>query len=350
MQKTPQQATRVDRGNPTPPPTHLLSSLTYDLSTKRLSRTRKLPLPETKTSFSRELSKRPFELLRKNTRLGNLQPISENNRTFKPSLIGPGVIEIPRHSVRTTKSIELLLQRQANAAAENTQLQEPDIEEKQISPRRINLKLSNEYLKASDESQKRPTSRIPMPSFNSRNPFSEETTPRPLTTEQIRTDSQHALLHLASPDFMLMGAHFTRDRLVLTDRAGKIVHQLTEGDSEANMLVTSTDELEACLLDEELVSGSGLQPPPSTAVEGNIMELGPSNQDVEPSIVDIPVLVRGVSQDTSLPPTEQDAQTLPPTEQDAQTLPPTEQDAQTLPPTEQDAQTLPPDPVDMVRV
>ncbi len=218
------------------------------------------------TSFSRELSKRPFEVLRKNLPdigPGNLQPITEN-KSLKPSLINPVVVQIPKHSVRTSKSLEILLQRQANAG-ESTSIQNQNLDEKQISPRRVNLQLSDAYLKSIESSQKRPNSRILVPSFISQYPFSEETTPQPPATEQKHIGSMHKLPS-TSPDFMLVGAQFTGDNLVLTDRAGKIVHQLTEGDSEPNIEATSTDELRVCVQDEELPP-SGVQPPPPTAVE-----------------------------------------------------------------------------------
>lgn len=43
----------------------------------------------------------------------------------------------------------------------------------------------------------------------------------------------------ASPDYMLVGAHFTGNHLVLMDSDGQVVHQLTDTESEGNILASA---------------------------------------------------------------------------------------------------------------
>ena len=130
-----------------------------------------------------------------------------------------------------------------------------------------------------DNSQRRPKSR---PFLNSPRPFSEEdsrvtpTKPPPAVQELHRADSMR-VQSSASPDFMLVGAHFTENRLVLEDRGGKIVHQLTDtDDSEANILHTdvNNEQEETEDLPESGSSTSvlektcsGVRPPPPTAMD-----------------------------------------------------------------------------------
>ena len=92
-----------------------------------------------------------------------------------------------------------------------------------------------------------------------------------------------------SPDYMLVGAHFADNNLVLMDKDGKIVHQLTdtEGESDANILAhlselnvhtqTSNDQQHGEILkfnldenqseDEASKPGTGVKAPPPTALE-----------------------------------------------------------------------------------
>ena len=220
---------------------------------------------------------------------------------FKPPLIHLAMIQPPMHTVRsTTKSLDILLQRQSHHSEENTLItehnhEEQPKEEQQISPRRINLELSHEFIATNQDnrciSQKIPKPKMLTPSLNLPRPFSEEasttTTPKPSAsiTELRRVDSQPRLPS-ASPDFMLMGAHFTDNRLVLTDKKGKIVHQLTETEFDANMLMVSdTDGAEPDLLE---VPRSGVRPPPATAVDDIRTSKLESSEDI-PSIIDTPL-------------------------------------------------------------
>lgn len=309
----------------------------YDLSTKKLSKTtKKPPSPKTRTtSFSRELSKRPFEVLqRKPSDSNRLQPLPENDTAidgkFKPSLIHLATIQPPMHTVRsTTKSLDILLQRQSE---ENIELSEANPEEEQqISPRRINLELSQEFIATNQDSrcisQKRSKPRMLTPSLSLPRPFSEDastiTTPKLLTpiTELKGVDSR-LRLPSASPDFMLMGAHFTDNRLVLTDKKGKIVHQLT--DLDTNMLmVPDIDGAELDLLEEPQ---SGVRPPPATAADDiRTSNLKLESSEEAPSIIDHESLPTDLDTQLSASTSIEDlVQVLPPTKNEKQTPPPLE--------------------------
>lgn len=267
-------------------PTTLPSSLTYDLDTRKLSRTKQSSTPKMRTtSFSRELSQRPLEVLhRKSSDLVyNLTTESTcNHRRFKLSPIHVATIEPPLPvKTSTAKPLEILLQRQS--LTHNNLLQtDQQIEEKHASPSRINLELSDLHVTTPEHSRQvqlyvgenRSKHRILNPSVNTLRPFSEETCttepqPSPVVNEPRRVDSQR-VLSSTSPDFMLVGAQFTGDRMVLTDREHKIEHQLTDTDSDANILlphVHKTEEVEQSeisIFDEPV---SDVRQPPSTAVD-----------------------------------------------------------------------------------
>lgn len=63
-----------------------------------------------------------------------------------------------------------------------------------------------------------------------------------------------------SPDYMLVGAHISGNQLVLLNREGQIVHQLTETDLDAN-----TSHSETCV-DGNLVSARAKSPPSEDTV------------------------------------------------------------------------------------
>lgn len=63
-----------------------------------------------------------------------------------------------------------------------------------------------------------------------------------------------------SPDYMLVGAHISGNQLVLLNREGQIVHQLTETDLDAN-----TSHSETCV-DGNLVSARAKSPPSDDTV------------------------------------------------------------------------------------
>lgn len=98
------------------------------------------------------------------------------------------------------------------------------------------------------------------------------------------------LLPSVSPDYMLVGAHFADNNLVLVDKDGKIVHQLTdtEGESDANIIAHLSDlNIHAqTSMDQEVLPhtdsvnleegqsaleaskpGTGVKAPPPTALE-----------------------------------------------------------------------------------
>lgn len=333
----------------------LPSSLIYNHSTNKISDT-KQTTPTTGlnrsskkriTSFSRELSKRPLEVLRKrNSDHKQLLPITEAGqdslivredgviiektvRTLKPSPVHLAAIQ-PHTPNRCRHTLQLeSLQRQADLSSENgiSRLAEKsflevgsrvngdsmsrvisgqDTSVQRITTKALTLELDvrpNGSLEIQDRSQSRALtpkqlktkSFILTPSYNSPRPFSEETNTTSVVTPAIgsnhslqdnsntniptvpvkHTDSQDNIesrvMSSVSPDFMLVGAHFAGDHLVLVDRGEPIVHQLTDTDSIVNITHTQSDggyQLEdtesSNVLGKPL---SGVRAPPSTATE-----------------------------------------------------------------------------------
>ena len=117
----------------------------------------------------------------------------------------------------------------------------------------------------------------------------EESRKDGLSVEREHSDIQPSV----SPDYMLVGAHFTDNNLVLVDKDGRIIHQLTdtEAESDANIIAHLSDLSEhsetdvhleqqstqvKCLDSNNSVSsdaesaskpGTGVKAPPPTAVE-----------------------------------------------------------------------------------
>ena len=105
--------------------------------------------------------------------------------------------------------------------------------------------------------------------------------PQPPEVPQSQESSSHQLLHprpeSLSPDCMLVGAHISGDQLVLLDGGSQIVHQLTDTESDTNVLACA--EAHAYVVystssSENPISGSleppctGTRAPPSTASHG----------------------------------------------------------------------------------
>ena len=131
-------------------------------------------------------------------------------------------------------------------------------------------------------------------------PFSEETSPnheletrglllkrrlqsrerksRESRREQSAVSAEHEhpppLPSSVSPDYMLVGAHFADNNLVLVDKDGKIVHQLTdtEGESDANII--------AHLSELNIHTQLSVEPHVVPRMESLYSEEGPSTVDV----------------------------------------------------------------------
>ena len=105
--------------------------------------------------------------------------------------------------------------------------------------------------------------------------------PQPAEVPRSQESSSHQLLQprpdSLSPDYMLVGARISGDQLVLRDGGRQVVHQLTDTESDANILAyseshssvaygNSTTKLPGS---ESLENpGSGIRAPPSTASHG----------------------------------------------------------------------------------
>ena len=107
----------------------------------------------------------------------------------------------------------------------------------------------------------------------------------------VTSEHEHPpLLPSVSPDYMLVGAHFTDNNLVLVDKDGRIIHQLTdtEGESDANIIAHLSElnvhtqisvdqqvipQIESLNSDENQSEveaskpGTGMKAPPPTAME-----------------------------------------------------------------------------------
>ena len=64
--------------------------------------------------------------------------------------------------------------------------------------------------------------------------------------ESLSVEQEHEYANLqpsVSPDYMLVGAHFTDNNLVLVDKEGKVIHQLTdtEAESDANIIANLSE-------------------------------------------------------------------------------------------------------------
>ena len=119
-----------------------------------------------------------------------------------------------------------------------------------------------------------------------------------------------------SPDYMLVGAHFADNNLVLVDKDGKIVHQLTdtEGESDANIIAhlselnihtqTSIDqqvlprmeslnfkEVQSAV--EASKPGTGMKAPPPTALEHSHNSVEGMEGDSEQGLVHVPEVEEG---------------------------------------------------------
>ena len=105
--------------------------------------------------------------------------------------------------------------------------------------------------------------------------------PRPAEDLRSRESSSHQLLQprpdSLSPDYMLVGAHISGDQLVLRDGGSQIVHQLTDTESDANILAHSESHSHVAHSSSTSgipISGSletpgvGTRAPPSTASHG----------------------------------------------------------------------------------
>ena len=303
---------------------HLPSSLIYNQSTNKISDTKQTtPILNRSskariTSFSRELSKRPLELLRKRSSdHKQLQPITEQDfvltgedgektvRTLKPSTVHLDTIRPPtpnighgRHSLQLDS-----IQRQADPHSKHVSttgsVGTPSLAKKHllgvgisddiartsssqvtsaqhVTTKTVTLELDvrpSASLEIQDRSQSRdvtpkrvkPKGLVLTPSYNSPRPFSEETNATSVVTPA--TGSSHSLQELpninlptdpvehtnsqdkiesrvmssVSPDFMLVGAHFAGDHLVLVDRGEPTVHQLTDTDSIVNIRSTHSE-------------------------------------------------------------------------------------------------------------
>ena len=123
--------------------------------------------------------------------------------------------------------------------------------------------------------------------------------------ESLSVEQEHADLQPSvSPDFMLVGAHFADNNLVLIDKDGRIIHQLTdtEAESDANIIAHLTElngdstvnvEIEQHQMHSRVESsdvatsvvqcaskpGTGMRAPPSTAVEASRSTGGESERE-----------------------------------------------------------------------
>ena len=102
-------------------------------------------------------------------------------------------------------------------------------------------------------------------------PYSEETTYTPEIIASKTLEDQRPLS--ISPDYMLVGAQFSGNQLVLLNSEGQIIHQLTETESEANVAmgfsetsVGGSSEIPVILCDQK--PPAGMRAPPSTATSG----------------------------------------------------------------------------------
>ena len=77
---------------------------------------------------------------------------------------------------------------------------------------------------------------------------------------------------LASPDHMLVGARFSGDQLVLVDGAGQVVHQLTDTESDANILASTRSRSSTSGGTLELGSRAPATPP-HTHTEEEVVKL-----------------------------------------------------------------------------
>ena len=116
------------------------------------------------------------------------------------------------------------------------------------------------------------------------------------------TSDEHPHLPSVSPDYMLVGAHFSDNNLVLVDKEGRVIHQLTdtEAESDANIVAqlselnvhtqTNVDQQEVPHVErfnsgdlegvaEANKPGTGTIAPPSTALEPGRSGEGKNEKD-----------------------------------------------------------------------
>ena len=144
--------------------------------------------------------------------------------------------------------------------------------------------------------------------------------------QQSAVSAEHVREHppplpSVSPDYMLVGAHFADNNLVLVDRDGKIVHQLTdtEGESDANILAhlsefnihtqTSIDQQVLPRMDslnleegqsavEASKPGTGRKAPPPTALEHSRNNVQGMKVNSEQGLVHVPEVEDGAQTET----------------------------------------------------
>ena len=366
--KTPDGPPQPTHTAPANNNSHLPSSLAYDLSSKKVtSRTKKKQQLETTqrrrvSSFSRELSKHPLEVLKRRSVFGGWIQHTEQNRNqinkdYEPHISNENTLtdvttkasSISPHKTMhvTTTTLEppvavvnrnrhMTAHRLSHASRESyhsphTKTTNVVHEERDtyvestsplISPRRITMDLGVSFRDSStsyhqlhlggDVSAGRYTrvkphivhlprhhlsisasshrsaraysedeSSIPSPEHGvelvacgesfSKVPETRFNHPKPEPIVENRTS--------VSPDYMLVGAHFTDDHLVLSDRGGNVVHhELNDTESDANIVPVSESNTAEPEQDipkiesfdsKELLEkpASGVRAPPSTAAE-----------------------------------------------------------------------------------
>ena len=105
-----------------------------------------------------------------------------------------------------------------------------------------------------------PEARVPQESPSAHHPALEQ----PQNNQEENVPEHCPISTSVSPDYMLVGAHFSGDQLVLLDREEQVIHQLTDTESSANLAFNNTN----VVISGTTLTRSSQQPDPLAPTDG----------------------------------------------------------------------------------